>query len=132
MGPRTTSDTAAATNDPNTSRSATPAMLSATPGNRSPTVRSTNPRSGQSARLTHQHPHTQAALGVAVGDLGAGPRIISAGDDGTVRIWDPDSGEQTAELTGHTGTVLPTLQKRGPLKTVWVADLFTSRVGVAV
>ncbi|MEH0929741.1 AAA family ATPase [Micromonospora sp. CPCC 205558] len=32
-------------------------------------------------------------------------RIVSAGDDGTVRVWDPESGAQVAELAGHTRRV---------------------------
>ncbi|MEV4432980.1 TIR domain-containing protein [Streptomyces sp. NPDC049585] len=32
--------------------------------------------------------------------------LATAGDDRTVRLWDPLSGEETARLTGHTGRVL--------------------------
>ena len=42
---------------------------------------------------------------LVVGVMRPGPLDLSGRDN---RIWDPDSGEQTAELTGHTGTVLPT------------------------
>ncbi|MFE6209876.1 hypothetical protein [Streptomyces sp. NPDC057889] len=31
--------------------------------------------------------------------------LASTGDDGTVRVWDPATGAQTAHLTGHTGPV---------------------------
>ena len=31
--------------------------------------------------------------------------LASAGDDGTVRVWDPATGRQERELTGHTGRV---------------------------
>ena len=34
-----------------------------------------------------------------------GTWLASAGDDGTVRIWDPATGQQRAVLTGHTGAV---------------------------
>ena len=34
-----------------------------------------------------------------------GTWLASASDDGTVRIWDPATGEQRAALTGHTGAV---------------------------
>ena len=36
---------------------------------------------------------------------GRQPRLASAGDDGTVRIWDPATGKQRATLEGHTGCV---------------------------
>ncbi|CAM5666578.1 TIR domain-containing protein [Streptomyces aurantiogriseus] len=34
------------------------------------------------------------------------PLLATAGDDRTVRLWDPRSGRETAVLTGHTGRVL--------------------------
>ena len=34
-----------------------------------------------------------------------GTWLASGGDDGTVRIWDPATGQQRAALTGHTGPV---------------------------
>ncbi|GAA2888011.1 hypothetical protein GCM10010517_51920 [Streptosporangium fragile] len=34
-----------------------------------------------------------------------GSRVVSGGGDGTIRIWDLDTGRQRAALTGHTGTV---------------------------
>jgi WD40 repeat protein len=34
-----------------------------------------------------------------------GSLLASAGDDGTVRLWDPRTGRQQASLTGHTGHV---------------------------
>ncbi|MFY1632330.1 NACHT and WD repeat domain-containing protein [Solwaraspora sp. WMMB335] len=36
---------------------------------------------------------------------GAGGGYGFGGGDGSVRVWDPDTGEQLAELTGHTGWV---------------------------
>jgi WD40 repeat protein len=34
-----------------------------------------------------------------------GATLAGGGDDGTVRLWEPASGRQTATLTGHRGTV---------------------------
>ena len=34
-----------------------------------------------------------------------GRLLASAGDDGTVRLWDPATGAGLATLTGHTDTV---------------------------
>ena len=34
-----------------------------------------------------------------------GRRLATAGDDGTVRLWDPATGAEQAALTGHTGGV---------------------------
>src|SRR5262245_63199843 len=42
---------------------------------------------------------------LAVGAIGGADRIVSAGEDGTVRIWDPGSGEELRTLRGHDGRV---------------------------
>ncbi|MEV5429471.1 TIR domain-containing protein [Streptomyces sp. NPDC052701] len=34
------------------------------------------------------------------------PLLATAGDDRTIRLWDPHTGRETAALTGHTGRVL--------------------------
>lgn len=46
--------------------------------------------------------------GQGAGDIGFTPdgsRILTAGDDGTVRIWDSESGEELGAYTGHRGPV---------------------------
>ncbi|MGH8907697.1 MAG: hypothetical protein ACRD0K_14545, partial [Egibacteraceae bacterium] len=35
-----------------------------------------------------------------------GQRIVSASDDGTVRLWEPASGDDPVVLAGHDGPVL--------------------------
>jgi WD40 repeat protein len=42
---------------------------------------------------------------VAVGWVGERQVIVSGGTDGTVRIWDADTGQPIHELTGHTSAV---------------------------
>ena len=43
---------------------------------------------------------------MAVGERHGRPVIVSGGDDGTVRVWDLDSGEPVlGPLTGHDGGV---------------------------
>lgn len=47
--------------------------------------------------------HTDGVCGVAA--LDDGRRLVSGGDDGTVRVWEAASGKTTAVLEGHTGSV---------------------------
>ena len=35
-----------------------------------------------------------------------GTRLASAGDDGTVRVWDAATGQEALTLKGHTGPVM--------------------------
>ncbi|MGH3659439.1 MAG: WD40 repeat domain-containing protein, partial [Micromonosporaceae bacterium] len=37
---------------------------------------------------------------------GDGTRLATAGGDGTVRVWDPRTGEQLLVLRGHKGSVI--------------------------
>ena len=41
--------------------------------------------------------------------------LASAGDDGTIRLWDPSTGHEQAVLTGHTGPVNSICAVRGML-----------------
>ena len=42
---------------------------------------------------------------IAVAFNHAGTQIVSGGEDGTVRVWDTQTGASFAELSGHTGAV---------------------------
>ena len=57
-----------------------------------------------SGRLLHTLTgHTGPVL--AVGWSPDGSRLVSGGDDGTVRVWEAGSGRLLHTLTGHTGGV---------------------------
>ncbi len=47
--------------------------------------------------------HGRRVRSVAIADDGR--RILSAGDDGTVRLWDVPSGKEVLRLVGHAGAV---------------------------
>jgi WD40 repeat protein len=42
------------------------------------------------------------------------PLLASAGDDATIRLWDPDTGESVTELTGHSELVRSVIFGAGP------------------
>ncbi len=42
---------------------------------------------------------------VAVAERDGEPTVVTAGNDGTVRLWDPETGEQQDELEAHEGGV---------------------------
>ncbi|MCL9760237.1 NACHT domain-containing NTPase, partial [Frankia sp. AiPa1] len=55
------------------------------------------------AHLTSFTGHTGAVL--AVGWSPEGSRVLTGGDDGSVRVWDVGSGRELLALTGHRGSV---------------------------
>ena len=78
--------------------------------------------------------HDGAVYAVAVGERHGRPVIVSGGGDGTVRVWDLDSGEPVlGPLTGHDGAVTavavgerhgrPVIVSGGDDRTVRVWDL---------
>jgi WD40 repeat protein len=62
-------------------------------------------------RLSGEPPHRAPFWGhpgpvQAVAVTPDGRRIVTGGADGTVRVWDRETGVEQAVLTGHTGLVL--------------------------
>src|SRR5450631_1276479 len=49
--------------------------------------------------------HTGTVNAVTWGVLGDRPMLATGSDDRTVRLWDPERGEELRTLTGHTGPV---------------------------
>ncbi|MFI6286046.1 WD40 repeat domain-containing protein [Streptomyces sp. NPDC051018] len=50
--------------------------------------------------------HTDQILDVASGETDSGAYLVTGGDDGSARVWDPvDGTELCAPLTGHSGRV---------------------------
>ncbi|MFE6868833.1 AAA family ATPase [Kitasatospora sp. NPDC057692] len=63
------------------------------------------------------HPGRVRALAVFTAPDGT-PRLAAAGADGTVQIWNPDTGRQVGEpLTGHSGAVLAVAAFTAPDRT---------------
>ncbi|WP_330279286.1 caspase family protein [Streptomyces sp. NBC_00569] len=50
--------------------------------------------------------HTGGVSAVAVVEIDNRPHAVTAGIDGTVRVWDVASGTERAVLAGHTGSVI--------------------------
>ncbi|WP_406315676.1 caspase family protein [Streptomyces sp. NBC_00118] len=50
--------------------------------------------------------HTGGVSAVAVVEVDNRPHAVTAGIDGTVRVWDVASGTERAVLAGHTGSVI--------------------------
>ncbi len=57
---------------------------------------------GELARLEGHTGSVQALAALPVGDQ---TLLVSGGLDGTVRLWDPATGEERGRLEGHTGSV---------------------------
>ncbi len=49
--------------------------------------------------------HDGPVVDIAYADRDGEPTVITAGEDGTVRFWDPETGEQRDELQAHSGAV---------------------------
>ena len=49
--------------------------------------------------------HDGPVVDVAVAERDGQPTVVTAGEDGTVRFWDPETGEQQDELQAHEGGV---------------------------
>ncbi|MEB3324629.1 MAG: TIR domain-containing protein, partial [Cyanobacteriota bacterium] len=73
-----------------------PALPSPRPGSEAPRPTAPQPRS---LELFHPGPVRSVAWS------GDGRRVVSGGDDGTLRLWDAASGRELAVLEGHKGRV---------------------------
>ena len=59
--------------------------------------------------------HKSSVISLAF--AGDGRRLVSGGDDGTVRIWEVDGGKEVRQLLGHEGGVYGLAACAG-----WTAD----------
>jgi len=63
---------------------------------------------GELTAWEHAHPPqqpTNGATGIPCIEIDGQPRVASASNDHTVRVWDPTSGATAAVLKGHTSWV---------------------------
>ena len=86
---------------------------------------------GPADRRAARRPGRPPGLGQGVCPVTVAGRelLASAGDDGTVRIWDPQTGEQRAVLEGHRGGVKPCARSPWPAGSCWPAAATTARCG---
>ncbi len=87
----------AAWEPPSPTEAAKPAPAPAQPATAAPSAPPQHPRSLQ---LLHSGP------ALSVGWSPDGARLLSGGDDGTLRLWEAASGRELAVLEGHKGPVL--------------------------
>jgi WD40 repeat protein len=69
-------------------------------GGEGPFITLWNPRDGKLIRVFAERPGKTFTLAFCGNDV-----LASGESDNMVRLWNPATGEQTATLSGHTGTI---------------------------